>query len=377
MLVVGSTVLDDLPEWLVVDEILVRLPVKDVLRCRAVRKSWHSSTSTDAFILGHHRRQHSLPIIKPLKDICRVVGASNDLTIQPVLRCAILHRATCDGLLILSRQSHYYICNPATHKWASMPHPPQRQPNTMAVSLAGFYRHHPSGEHRVLWVSYPTHDAARGDVAVELLEYFVLTVGSDQPRCIQWPAVSEERFVPTIWSYHCPPILHRGNLHWLTDFNITVFDTIAETFRQMSRPAQLGDYVSLLDTGNTLALCRTDHNCVTLDVWVLQDYDVEMWIFQYQINLLVMEASPPLNLKGIEIPKMAMINERELLIEQCPRRLLHCDIDGVLLGNVESKEHGNFLTLTRHRLQESMISLPLFETQKEAMKKEPPFAFVL
>ncbi|KAI4970563.1 hypothetical protein ZWY2020_001477 [Hordeum vulgare] len=32
------TVLDDLPEWIVIEEILVRLAPKDVLRCRAVRK---------------------------------------------------------------------------------------------------------------------------------------------------------------------------------------------------------------------------------------------------------------------------------------------------------------------------------------------------
>ena len=72
----AATVLDDLPEWLVVDEILARLPVKDVFRCRAVRRSWRSGTSTYAFILGHHRRQPALPIIEHELGISRVAGAS-------------------------------------------------------------------------------------------------------------------------------------------------------------------------------------------------------------------------------------------------------------------------------------------------------------
>ncbi|XBI75403.1 hypothetical protein VPH35_068775 [Triticum aestivum] len=378
----GATILDDLPEWVVVHEILVRLPVKDVLRCRAVRGSWRGGTSTDAFVLDHHGHQPSLPIVKHEDAICRVVRASNnDLKIRPFLRYThngVIHRATCDGLLIVRHQYDFYVCNPATRKCASLPYPPRR-PN-FRISVAGFYRHHTSREHRVLWVSYPSYTMPDGsDVAIELLEYFVLTVGSDQPRCIQWPTVPEQRFIPAIWFYHCPAVHHRGSLHWAMGLNITVFDTIAETFQQMSRPTQLGDTVSLGDMDGALALCCTSSECVTtLDVWVLQDYDAETWGFMYTFNLLAMEASPPLDLGIKYVPSMAVINEREMLIEQCPSRLLHCDIDGVFLGNVESEEHENHLALTRHRFQESMISLLLFETQKqEAVNNEPLFAIVL
>jgi hypothetical protein len=145
----------------------------------------------------------------------------------------------------------------------------------------------------------------------------------------------------------------------------------------MSRPAQLGHMVSLLDMGGALALCGTSDDFVTLDVWVLQDYDAQTWGFQYRINLLEMVAVPPLNLRERYAPTMDVINERELLIEHRPDRLLHCDIDGVFLGNVEHEERRIRLALTRHRLQESLISLPLFERQEEDAGKEPPFAMVL
>ena len=145
----------------------------------------------------------------------------------------------------------------------------------------------------------------------------------------------------------------------------------------MSRPIELGALVSLLDMGGSLALWHTTCDSITFDIWVLQDYDAETWGFQYRISLFTMEASPPLNLGVIYRPSMAVINEHELLIEQRPDRLLHCDTDGVFLGNVESEEHGNKQILTRHRFQESMISLPLFETQEDDDVKEHPFLIVL
>ena len=58
----GDTQLGDLPKELI-DSILVLLPSKDVGRCRAVSKSWRSITSRYEFMIEHHRRQPSLPIV--------------------------------------------------------------------------------------------------------------------------------------------------------------------------------------------------------------------------------------------------------------------------------------------------------------------------
>ncbi|VAH71188.1 unnamed protein product [Triticum turgidum subsp. durum] len=386
----GATVLDDLPESLVADEILVRLSPKHVLRCRAVQKLWRAVTSTDKFILDNHRRQPSLPIIQRHKEGISRFAAAGDHKIWPVIRYtrrhtasnfSTIHHAACDGLLILSRHSSFYMCNPATRKCASLSHPPLR-PGFSAATVVAFYRHQLSGEHRVLWAIYSA-PMARG-AAVKPPAYFVLPVGSDQPRCVQWPAVLE--IFPATRSSDHPPVHYRGGLHWALGLSITVFDTVTETFRQMSHPAQLpGDMVLLFDLGGDLALGRTSGDCVSLDLWVLQEYDAETWAFRYRIDLRVMEASPPLNLSVKHDPVMAVVNGRELLIQHGPYRLLHCGIDGVFLGNVESKDNANILsqfakplTLTRHRLQESMISLPLFETrQKDAVNEEPPFTILL
>ncbi|KAK1669623.1 hypothetical protein QYE76_057782 [Lolium multiflorum] len=66
-----------LPDEIVIWEILVRLPPKSVLRCRAVGQAWCRATSTRSFLVAHHDRQLALPIIS---------GSGNILTFD--------HRAT-------------------------------------------------------------------------------------------------------------------------------------------------------------------------------------------------------------------------------------------------------------------------------------------
>jgi hypothetical protein len=64
---ISQTVLDDLPEAIIIEEILIRLPAEDILRCRVVRKSWRHATFTNDFILAHHHHQPSLPVIHLIK----------------------------------------------------------------------------------------------------------------------------------------------------------------------------------------------------------------------------------------------------------------------------------------------------------------------
>jgi hypothetical protein len=112
----SATVLDDLPEWIVVEEILVRLPPKDLLRCRAVRKCWHRASSTGKFMLDHHRRQPILPILRDAvnwHDYRRLFVLGNATMCQqqlcPILRsysyCYGTLQAALDGLLIVSHGS--------------------------------------------------------------------------------------------------------------------------------------------------------------------------------------------------------------------------------------------------------------------------------
>ena len=131
-----------LPEELVVWEILVRLPAKALLRCRAVCRSWlRLITSDPDFLRAHHLRQPSLPLVFFHNHISfysrYLVDAAVDAfdlrrspaERQPVLRFNDYNhhrhfevRASCDGLLLLSLSDGcFYICNPATRQWTTLP----------------------------------------------------------------------------------------------------------------------------------------------------------------------------------------------------------------------------------------------------------------
>ncbi|CAM0953907.1 unnamed protein product [Alopecurus aequalis] len=115
----GATILDDLPESILIEEIFLRLPSEDVLRCRAVRKSWRAATSTRTFMLDHHARQPSLPIIDHVqlsgtRDSRLLVFRCDaaDGTLRPVIRCTApsMHHLTLhaalDGLLLVSSTTY-------------------------------------------------------------------------------------------------------------------------------------------------------------------------------------------------------------------------------------------------------------------------------
>ncbi|KAM3392371.1 hypothetical protein ACQJBY_013480 [Aegilops geniculata] len=398
----GATVLDDLPEWIVVEEILIRLPPKDILRCRAVRKWWHTATSTNKFMLDHHRRQPLLQIlshiIDPQKDrlLFSFEACAGQQKLCPVVRTYDYGKleAAHDGLLIVSHANEFFICNPVTRKCA-----PLAKPHThrgIYNKIVGFYRHQPTGgEYRVLWQSSPTcYDAYDTNY---IILYYVIAVGSDKIRyfrlgCIPQPTSSSPSLelalregLPS--SSQHPPVHHRGGLHWkLRKYHgwdadyIMVFNTAAETFRLMSHPARLGNclFESLLEMNDTLALCSISNDKHTIDVWVIQDYDADTWSFKHRINLTGMDPSALVHPEVTMIPRMAALNEGELLIQFTftRRRVLHFDSDGKFLGYVKSEDDQEIeLCVTKHYLRGSVIPLPLSHDMREedAANQEPPF----
>ncbi|CAM0952381.1 unnamed protein product [Alopecurus aequalis] len=382
----GVTVLDDLPDSIVVEEILVRLPPKDLLRCRAVRKYWRSATSTDKFMLDHRRRQPLLLILSQgfshVDQWSARLFVSRDAGAGQQKLCPVLIRsvygtfyAALDGLLIVSEGDEYFICNPVTRKCAPLPMPQIHEEFTDRI--AAFFRHQPSGEYRVLWVTSPAYcDPNDTDFTTS---YCVIAVGSGNPQPrIPQPAVSSPSLEVVLRtglpsSSSDPPVHHNGSLHWkLGTPSIVVFNTTAEMFRLMSSPAppaKLRTEELLLEMDGTLAFCRISGKRDTIDVWAMQDYDAEIWSSKHRINLSVVDC---FDSARTMFPKMSVLSEGELLIQFSLRSVLCYDIDGKFLGYVKSEEDQKlYLQITRHYLQESVIPLPLFhETREEA---EPPF----
>uniref|UniRef100_A0ACD5UJS6 Uncharacterized protein n=1 Tax=Avena sativa TaxID=4498 RepID=A0ACD5UJS6_AVESA len=311
-----ATLFEDLPEEIVVDQILIRLPPKDVGRCRAVSTSWRTATSMPEFMLEHHRRQPSLPIFDgrgaPASFVIfgNASAGSSSQQLWPFLRGLIDHYETrlygaCDGLLLVYRGSRFYICNPVIRKHALLPQPQVGQ--TCLNHIIGFYRFHPTGEYRVLWVSQK----------YSICRVYVLTVGSEEPRhvTVTMPAVSspsvEQKLLKELRSssYSLGDIFDssrrnvlsqlglNGSLHWCpkraSDItgaggDIIVFDTEAESFRWMGSPAQLCSNKKLFNMKGMLAFSAGSTPSFTaMDVWVMQDYEAEIWTLKYRIDVSI------------------------------------------------------------------------------------------
>ncbi|KAF7032885.1 hypothetical protein CFC21_044017 [Triticum aestivum] len=277
--------LRDLPDEVVIWEILVRLDPKSLLRCRAVRRAWRRATSTRRFLLAH-------PIAtgqdqgdsRFYRSILTFDHWAADAQLQHVTRLDDPFsrlEASCDGLILLRSYdtTYFSICNPATRQCARLPIPSD-------FIVYGMYPHHPSGEYRILL--YDENPEKSGDDAC-----YIFVVGSVQPpRNIRWQPEARDACYG-----NGEAVLLRGNLHWSVNpvevgsNTIVVFDTTAESFRAMRAPVALfvPCYNHLFEIDGVLGMYSYGHTATTINIWVLPDYESEVTTLKCRIDLLVTE----------------------------------------------------------------------------------------
>lgn len=299
----------------VVTEILLRLPSRLVLRCRAVCKAWRRITSSPVFVAAHARRRPPELIFQrhgpsgpletiPLATLDQARSQSfhhvrypdEDTTTQPNFHYfwrgyALI--ASCGPLLLFERGGpdgqDFFVCNPVIRQWAMLP----RLPGLLTLPC-GFYIHRPSGEHRVLCLSYDEQGS----------RHYICSLEAAQVRPLG-PAL---QVLPCWPGQHQPvdPLGHRGKLHmlwhppvlsWTDDdsadsvleeaHKIVAFDTVSETFRRMRRPplARRDGYdVSLLEAEGMLAMAAAAAG--SMHLWVLEDYDDDSsWTCRHRVDL--------------------------------------------------------------------------------------------
>ncbi|KAL6600585.1 hypothetical protein ACP70R_045385 [Stipagrostis hirtigluma subsp. patula] len=347
-----------LREEIVVWEILVRLPPKPLLRCRAVCRSWRRQLASAAFLLRHHRHQRSLPLVTGYKyggstyqDILALDRRAADpaARLTPVARLddgTLWIDASCDGILILSVYGLYFsVLNPVTGQKASLP-------VICGFSLLGFYRHRPSGEYRLLL--HRDMELLHEDLIPGARHcYYVFAFGGDLPRCIGWPAMPP---------CHSTPVLVHGCLHWnpvkkQNGGMIAVFDTTAESFRRMRAPNVLNPCLFEMDGTLGMYTCN-DGELRRVDIWVLQDYEREAWEFRYQVELPMAEIRQKFDVCE-RWSAMVVAEEADVLVlVHCERFLLHVDTEGRLRASFHRDGQG--LMTSPHMLKQSLVRHAFF-----------------
>lgn len=363
----------------IVWEILVRLPTKVLLRCRVVCRSWCDIISAANFLLAHHKRQPSLPLAFFCGELSscsrQVVDAAIDAfdlrqspaKRQPVLRFNDYNlrrqfsiHASCDGLILLSvSNGSFYICNPTTRQWRTLP-------SLNGTCVVGMYPHGTPPEYRILhrkWGHQIGCDA-----------YYVLTVGSsEEPRCLG-PAdsLSVKRSMASIGA--CVPVLLHSCLHWLWTLNdgLIVFDTVLESFRCIEAPTTDDDVPwqssRVLEMDDMLGICHVNKIETMVEIWVLQDYKMEVWSLKYKIKL------PMADMRCIAQKcrfDVFVVSENRDLLVQCntEQHLFHCDPNGKLLQRWDRQ----LPAVAGYWFRESLFRHSFFQKQKGRRVKQPRF----
>jgi F-box interacting protein len=363
----------DLPDEVVIWEILTRLDPKALLRCRAVCRAWRQATSTREFLVVHHGHQPTLPLLRgygkdfldiiPFDHRTRLVAADQ---LQPIARLQldydIVKQQSCDGLLLL--HDHDYntvaICNPATRQYA-----PLRQIDGFRVF--GMYPHRPTGEYRLLLYPYPARleDAELHDGC------HVFTLGSCQsPRHIGWPEAKELMLEIGI------NVLFRGSLHWCMGpesskrGTIMVFDTTAESFRQMQAPPVPPDYDDLFEMDGMLTLASFNDAAAAIGIWVLQDYESEVWTFKCQIQLPAQDIWDKFGkINDVWNVIVTSSDEDVIVLVWYDQRLLHIDINGKLV----TAFHGEVPCRDSLRLKKTLVLHSFFPALEGYVVNDFPF----
>ncbi|CAM0874136.1 unnamed protein product [Alopecurus aequalis] len=366
-----------LPDAIVVWEIFLRLPSKAILCCRAVCRSWRVLTSDHDFLLAHHRRQPSLPLVTLYTTESGLpMPAAVAKGSPPVLGFDDyigwkLH-ASCDGLLLLSHSDgRFSICNPATRQCG--PLPGLTGAGRINIAVTALYPHRSSGDYRVLY--WKRHSDAA---------YHILNLGQGRSsRCIGVPAVSADMekvmrkkngMISISWN---PPIPLHNRLHWdhVHDHDaayVVVFDIVTELFRLMPGPAAAittSRCTSLHHMDGLLGLSCVDEKGEAVKIWSLEDYESGVWSFKYQIEL-------PLR----RIPNI-VDTQHEVLFHQgtvlvChysayDSYMFHCDSNGKLL---EEFSWGSWSSsITGHWFKQSLVNHAFFPRRSGDCVTQPHF----
>ncbi|KAM0827375.1 hypothetical protein ACQ4PT_068240 [Festuca glaucescens] len=375
------TVFDDLPESIMAGEIFMRLPVKDVLRCGAVSRSWRGATTNKEFLLEHHSRQPLLPLVvfrHETSSLIRAVDAF-DIRRAPAERRPVLgfndciHDqtfsicASCDGLLLLSLMNHirFSIVNPATRQWLALPRLAGASGN-----IAGMYPSPGrSDEYRILFW--------RGKHEVRNAGFYVLTVGSSQkPKYLGLPAASAcmKEAVMKAGTNTCwwsPPVLLKGCLHWNRSPNhrVFVFDILEESFRFMTSPDTVRGTRVLFQMEGMLGMRCLDRNDGVMQIWVLHDYEREAWSLKCQIDL------PTVKFWYHTI----MSDKSDMLVYYVEPSFhqLHYDDNGKLLEEFKWETQCKWETrspyITEHWFKESLVRHTFFPRRRGSRVRQQRF----
>ncbi|KAM7497898.1 hypothetical protein LguiA_022312 [Lonicera macranthoides] len=296
-----------LPSELWIEEILTRLPVKTLLRCTSVCKSWYSLITSPNFITLHLNRttsnKNTRLLVRNYNDIDHYSVHADDETFDKCEKLNFTLRSrnryfnvigTCNGLVCLSDDAGGYydimiLWNPSIRKSVDLPYPNVRfQSHGPFQHTLGFGFNPVTNDYNVVRVVYLQKDGPGwGHKFPPEVELYELSTGS-------WRNVSAGDFSYVIQE-QTPQVVLNSIVHWAghtrkKGHNLVVsFDLKNETFGVMRVPpkAKKEWNVRVMLFGESLSLIdeRISTNQCYCYIWVMKEYGVEnSWTRQFKID---------------------------------------------------------------------------------------------
>ncbi|WRX27000.1 F-box domain - like 10 [Theobroma cacao] len=263
-------------------EILTRVSLETLERCRLVSKEWNHVTYEPSFMKLYCKRNGILSgfFIQCLGLKLYTAFASQgnpfqdrslSLDMLPVL--AIVRAVSNQGLVYCEslRSRFHYVCKPTTGEWVKIPNPKTRfttYRNAMVVL------HSRPLHYKVVRLSEPK-DASRGCTII--CEIFDSEKGA-------WKRLENIKSSGFVLLSEAPPVFASGAFHWFTfSQQIFAFDINSEKWELIDLPENFTDETTfylkkaLVQYEGKLALLRYAMDVDKVEIWVMENYSRRTW----------------------------------------------------------------------------------------------------
>ncbi|XP_057439634.1 F-box/kelch-repeat protein At3g23880-like [Lotus japonicus] len=346
-----------------ITEILLRLPVKSLMRFKAVCKLWRSLISDPHFATSHFQRA-SPTLLFASCDAIRTIDFEGPLHYDHVSQPINYHlvsstpikiAGSCRGFLLIEYNDTLYVWNPSTHVHISIPpsfpvNVVDSDTDDVFTHLYGFGYHSSKDDYLVVQVPVPYNYATTYLPHVQFFSF----------RANMWK-YTEGVDLPPLNSIDCSHgLLFNEAIHWvarnwvdgITTYFIIAFDLMEKRLLEIPQPHDFLAHRYLTNLwvhGRyfSLSVERRDYTC---EIWVMKKYKVQTsWTKTVVLSFDSVDY-PVCSTKGGDIVMLS----GDILKKYSDEGV----VQGEQLDSQNDSSYCGFLNPSAPLYTESMLSLP-------------------
>ncbi|XP_030952899.1 F-box/kelch-repeat protein At3g23880-like [Quercus lobata] len=366
---------DSLPPE-ILTHILVRLPIKSIITCTCVSKTWKSLILNPTFISTHLHHSSSnnnnlllfrlcpKPLVEafddmdPIGDEKEVYALHRDDMITnfdqytrfddfPFHRksCSGIFRVvgTCNGLICLADDlndhcPNFYLWNPCVKKYVRLPFPYLLTAGFYTVAV-GFGFDSKTNDYKVvMFVTRGYSHDHEVEVEVEVGVYSLATgkwreATAERPKCAVRNTVIVDLRLQAFVNGALHLVCHKTTPEIRFLYFVLVFDLEDEVFREIPLPKHsdmfFWKWVSIMAFGNSIAVFKPGYSVNTPDIWVLKNYsDASSWTKIISLDAQAPPQRPPSRFYRVKTPSLkAFRKSGEAILQTHKKRLISKDLE--------------------------------------------------